>query len=80
MLFVYSKPNCPECTKAKALLDAKGVNYAEIDIVQNPFDREFLLSQGHKSLPQIYQDGGLFVEGGYKGLLKLTDEDFAKLK
>ena len=31
------------------------------------------MSQGHRTVPQIYQDGKLFVEGGFTGLSKLTE-------
>lgn len=27
MIIIYGKPNCPNCTKAKALAEAKGLNF-----------------------------------------------------
>ena len=36
---------------------------------------ENLIAQGHRSAPQIYLGDKLFVEGGYQGLAKLSDED-----
>lgn len=80
MLVVYSKNNCPECQKAAMLLQMKGVAYQTLKVDEQPEARAFLLAQGHKSVPQIYKDGSLFVEGGYKGLTNLTDADFAALK
>jgi glutaredoxin len=80
MLIVYSKNNCPECAKAMALLDAKGVSYTTVKIDEKPDAREFLVAAGHKAVPQIYNDNGLVVEGGYKGLLKLTDKQLEALK
>jgi len=32
------------------------------------------MSEGHRTVPQIYQDGKLFVEGGFQGLSKLTED------
>lgn len=75
MLTVYSKSNCPFCDKAKALLDLKGVKYEVIKIDEDNEAREFVLSEGHRSVPQIYKDGKLFVEGGFQGLQKMTDEE-----
>jgi hypothetical protein len=33
-----------------------------------------LIGQGHRTAPQIYKGSELFVEGGYQGLAKLSDE------
>ena len=38
---------------------------------------EFIKSQGHKTVPQIYFNGAILVEGGYTGLIK---QDPASLK
>ena len=76
MLTVYSKNNCPFCTQAKNLLALKGVEFEEIKIDETPEAREFVLAEGHRTVPQIYKGGTLFVQGGYQGLSKLTEEDF----
>ena len=75
MLTVYSKTNCPFCDQAKALLERKGIEYRVVKIDENPEARDFLLGQGFKSVPQIFSETELFVEGGYQGLSKLTDEE-----
>lgn len=75
MLTVYSKANCPFCVQAKNLLTLKGVEFEEVRIDENPEAREFILSEGHRTVPQIYKDGKLFVQGGYQGLSKLTEEE-----
>lgn len=80
MLTVYSKANCPFCDKAKYLLKQRGVAYEEIRVDLNQEAREFIISEGHRTVPQIYQDGKLFVEGGYNGLVKLDESRFAELK
>ena len=75
MLTVYSKNNCPFCVQAKNLLQLKGIEYEEIKIDEVPEAREFVLSEGHRTVPQIYKDGTLFVQGGYQGLSKLTESE-----
>jgi len=80
MLTIYSKDNCPFCDRAKSLLKLKGVNFQEVRIDLDPQAREFIIEQGHRTVPQIYQNGKLFVEGGYTGLARLRDEDFQVLK
>ena len=75
MLTVYSKNHCPFCDKAKHLLKTKGIDYQEIKIDEDHEAREWLLEQGHRTAPQIYFGTELFVEGGYQGLAKLSDEE-----
>lgn len=61
--------------QAKNLLTLKGVEFTEIKIDETPEAREFVLAEGHRTVPQIYKDGTLFVQGGYQGLSKLTEEE-----
>ena len=75
MLKIYSKTVCPFCVNAKNFLKAKDIPFEEVNIEENEEAREFLKSQGHRSVPQIYHSGKLFVEGGFQGLSKLTTED-----
>lgn len=74
MLTVYSKNNCPFCVQAKNLLTLKNVPFNEIKIDENQTAKEFILSEGHRTVPQIYKGSKLFVEGGYQGLSKLTED------
>jgi glutaredoxin len=80
MVTVYSKNNCPFCVQAKNLLKLKGVDYTEIKIDEDSSAKEFVLSEGHRTVPQIYKDGKLLVEGGYQGLAKKGSEFFETLK
>ena len=80
MLTVYSKKNCPQCVHAKNFLQAKNVRFNEVKIDEDLSAREFVLSQGHRSVPQIYLDGKLFVENGFQGLSKLTESDLSHLQ
>jgi glutaredoxin len=76
MLTVYSKPACPFCDKAKHLLETRGVDFEVVDISENSEARDYLLGSGFRSVPQIFKDGELFVDGGYQGLIKLTEDEF----
>lgn len=80
MLTVYSKDNCPFCDRAKNLLKLKNIPYEEIRVDLVPEAREFIMSQGHRTVPQIYRNGELFVENGYSGLSQLSEGVFNKLK
>ena len=74
MLTVYSKANCPFCDQAKGLLKLKDIAFEEIRVDLVPEAREFIMAAGHRTVPQIYKDGKVFVEGGFQGLSKLTEE------
>ena len=75
MLTVYSKNNCPFCEQAKHLLTTKNIPFDVVNIDTDPEARDWLVSQGHRTAPQLYLNEQLFVEGGYQGLSKLTDEE-----
>jgi glutaredoxin len=80
MVTVYSKNNCPFCVQAKNLLKLKGVDYTEVKIDEDASAKDFILSEGHRTVPQLYKDGKLLVEGGYQGLAKKDTEFFETLK
>lgn len=79
MLTVYSKLNCTYCDKAKGLLKLKGIPFEEVRIDLDTTKRDWLVEQGHRAVPQIYLDGKLFVEGGYQGLEKLSDNQLKEM-
>ncbi len=79
MITVYSKSNCPFCVQAKNLLTLKNIQFEEINIEQDADARAFVLAQGHRTVPQIYRNGQLLVEGGFQGLSKLTEEEIKEL-
>ena len=54
---VYSKANCPACVKLKNELMLKAVTFDEVRVDQNLAAREFLLSEGHRAVPQVYVNG-----------------------
>jgi glutaredoxin len=36
--------------------------------------REWIVSQGHRTVPQIYYNQQLFVDGGFQGLSKMVPD------
>lgn len=79
MLTVYSKNNCPNCVRAKSLLESRGVNYTEINIETDPDARQMLLDKGLRSVPQIFH-GYELLPGGFDGLTKQSNNFFQQLK
>ena len=75
MLTIYSKTVCPYCVQAKNYLKSKNINFREINIEQDAEAREFIIQQGLRTVPQIFMDGKIFVDGGWTGLSKMTAED-----
>ena len=56
---IYTKFLCPYCTRAKALLAAKGLAFEEIDISTGGPRRTEMLerSGGRQTVPQIFING-----------------------
>lgn len=75
MLTLYSKNLCSNCVQAKNFLQSKNINFREINIEQDAEAREFIVQQGLRTMPQIFMDGKIFVEGGWAGLSKMSAED-----
>lgn len=53
---IYTSPLCGFCHAAKRLLNQKGVNFTEIDVLSNP-DRKAEMVQranGGRTVPQIF--------------------------
>lgn len=53
---IYTKDYCPYCKRAKMLLDQKGVEYTEYDLIQKPELREQMIARanGGSTVPQIF--------------------------
>ncbi|CAB4129721.1 GrxC Glutaredoxin and related proteins [uncultured Caudovirales phage] len=79
MLTIYSKKNCPQCVHAKNFLQSRNVSFNEVKIDEDPSAREFVIAEGHRTVPQFYLNGKLFVEQGFQGLAKLSDSDLLEL-
>jgi glutaredoxin 3 len=56
---IYTQPFCGYCSRAKKILDRKGVDYEEIDIMEHPARRPEMVERadGRTSTPQIFIDG-----------------------
>jgi glutaredoxin 3 len=56
---IYTKPGCPYCTSAKALLDSKGADYTEIVASNDPAKKQEMIqrSNGRMTFPQVFIDG-----------------------
>jgi glutaredoxin 3 len=65
---VYSTDACSFCTRAKALLDARGLVYEEINLSRDPDGRAELVNRtGMLSFPQILVEDQ--VVGGFMELV-----------
>ena len=58
-IVIYTKPGCPYCSRAKALLERKGADYQEIVASNNPALKAEMVekSGGKATFPQIFIDG-----------------------
>jgi glutaredoxin 3 len=56
---LYTTMFCPFCTRARILLERKGVAYSEIDIIGEPERRDEMIRRagGRTSVPQIFING-----------------------
>lgn len=56
---IYTKFLCPYCTRAKSLLQSKGVEFTEYDITMGGPKREEMLQRapGRTTVPQVFIDG-----------------------
>lgn len=56
---IYATMFCPYCSRAKRLLDGKGVQYTEIDVDMTAGAREEMVKKagGRRTVPQIFIDG-----------------------
>ena len=53
---IYTSPLCGFCHMAKRLLDSKGVNYSEVDVLSNPDRKPEMIQRagGSRTVPQIF--------------------------
>lgn len=72
---IYTTPICGFCTAAKRLLDKKGVEYTEYNVMMNSEKRTEMnqRSNGGRTVPQIFIDGKPI--GGCDELFELEHDD-----
>lgn len=57
-VIMYSTAYCPYCTRARALLEQKNVNFTDIRIDVHPELRDEMISKsGRTTVPQIFING-----------------------
>lgn len=68
---IYTSPFCGYCHHAKRLLEEKGVDYSEFDILMDGAKRAEMTVRAHgrTTVPQIFIDGDHV--GGYEELRAL---------
>lgn len=56
---IYTTSICGFCTAAKRLLDSKGIDFVEIDVMHDPTKRAEMMqrSNGGRTVPQIFIAG-----------------------
>ncbi|MGH7046703.1 MAG: glutaredoxin 3 [Stellaceae bacterium] len=56
---LYTTRWCPYCTRARALLQRKGVGFVDIDLGREPERRDEMIRRAHgrTTVPQIFIDG-----------------------
>lgn len=76
MIEVYSKNNCVQCKMVKSLLDNEGISYKEINIDENPAEKDRLKSLGVKAAPAVFRNGKLdfvgFIPEKVKNIIKIS--------
>lgn len=57
---IYTKPGCPYCAAAKQDLEARGIDYDEIDVYTSAGAREQLagLTGGMNVVPVVIEENG----------------------
>ena len=79
MITVYSKSICPACVSTKAMLAQYDINFNDVDIEVDSEAKKFILSEGHRQVPQIYGNNNVFIKGGWLGLKAMQKEEIIKI-
>jgi len=79
VITVYSKALCGYCDMAKQWLTRNGFEYEEIRVDMNPEARQFIINEGHRTMPQIYHNGKLLVAGGGQALVRMDPKHVKEL-
>ena len=61
MIIVYSKPNCIKCEMAKRYLTNKGVEFQEIDVLEDDKALALLRDKGYAELPVVDVNGEFHI-------------------
>ena len=71
---IYTSPLCGFCYQAKTLLNTKGINFDEVDIITHPDRRSEMITRanGRHTVPQIFINNAHI--GGCDDLFSLDRE------
>ena len=70
---IYSKDWCAYCANAKRLLKARGFDFEEVDITNDPaLEQDVIERTGQRTVPQIF--GGEKFIGGFVELARLISK------
>jgi mycoredoxin len=64
-IIVYGTKYCPDCYRARKILDGRAIPYTYVDINRNPEARAYVeqVNNGNRSVPTIcFPDGEVLVE------------------
>lgn len=78
MLTIYSKNNCGYCVQAKTMCKSHDIPFEEINIEEDATAYDFIISEGHRTMPQVYINGEL-LEGGYTGMKAIGPDELKVL-
>ncbi|MBN1667310.1 MAG: glutathione S-transferase N-terminal domain-containing protein [Anaerolineales bacterium] len=70
-IIFYATKWCPDCTRARKILDQRAVPYIYVDINQDAAGRAYVqqVNQGNRSVPTIvFPDGSILVEPSNQAL------------
>lgn len=73
---IYTTPFCPYCSRAKKLLEQKGVAFEEIDVMMQAGKRKEMRERagGVNTVPQVFVDGELLGDCDFIHSLDATGE------
>ena len=74
MITIYSKDGCPYCVNAKDLLEEYNIECNVVKIDEDDDAKTFVVGEGHRTVPQLYVNKTLLVEGGFDGLNAIPKE------
>lgn len=74
MYKMYGRENCKFCEMAKELFKTKDINFEYIDVGAYEKARDFLIENGHRTVPVIYKNEECV--GGYKDFLKFVNSSY----
>lgn len=68
---VYSKPNCGECKKLKMWLNAKDIEFNEVDITEDKEAYNKIIENGKSSLPVLEIEDDFVEYNVFNDILEL---------